>query len=94
MIHYPTLAKRFVVALMLVALCTFPSQSNALAAFFTFKRDPPGRRVYCAWAQGIVLLLATGYGKSSEWVKRCPNPMLGPSVIKIRLFQEIEDIEL
>jgi hypothetical protein len=28
-----------------------------------------------------------------EWVKRCPNPMLGPSVIEIRPFQEIEDLE-
>ena len=27
------------------------------------------------------------------WVKRCPNPMLGPSVIEIRPFQEIEDLE-
>jgi len=27
------------------------------------------------------------------WVKRCPNPMLGPSIIEIRPFQEIEDLE-
>jgi hypothetical protein len=26
-----------------------------------------------------------------EWVKRCPNPMLGPSEIEIRPFFEMED---
>ncbi len=26
-----------------------------------------------------------------EWVKRCPNPMPGPSTIEIRPFHEIED---
>ncbi|MBO9576084.1 MAG: YciI family protein [Sphingobium sp.] len=26
-----------------------------------------------------------------EWVKRCPNPMLGPSEIEIRPFYEMED---
>ena len=27
-----------------------------------------------------------------EWVKRCPNPMPGPSEIEIRPFYEIEDL--
>lgn len=26
-----------------------------------------------------------------EWVKRCPNPMFGPSEIEIRPFFEMED---
>lgn len=26
-----------------------------------------------------------------EWVKRCPNPMMGPSEIEIRPFYEMED---
>jgi hypothetical protein len=26
-----------------------------------------------------------------DWVKRCPNPMPGPSVIEIREFHEMED---
>ena len=26
-----------------------------------------------------------------EWVKRCPNPMPGPSVIEMREFYEMED---
>ncbi|PZQ48051.1 MAG: dehydrogenase [Micavibrio aeruginosavorus] len=26
-----------------------------------------------------------------EWVKKCPNPMLGPSEIEIRPFYEMED---
>jgi len=28
-----------------------------------------------------------------EWVKRCPNPMIGPSDIEIRPFHEPEDFE-
>ena len=27
------------------------------------------------------------------WVKRCPNPMLGPSEIEIRPFYEMEDFQ-
>jgi hypothetical protein len=27
------------------------------------------------------------------WVKRCPNPMLGPSVIEIRPAYEPEDLK-
>ena len=26
-----------------------------------------------------------------EWVKRCPNPMFGPSEIEIRPFYELQD---
>jgi hypothetical protein len=28
-----------------------------------------------------------------DWVKRCPNPMPGPSVIEIREFYEMEDFD-
>jgi hypothetical protein len=28
-----------------------------------------------------------------DWVKRCPNPMPGPSVIEIREFFEMEDFD-
>ena len=28
-----------------------------------------------------------------EWVKRCPNPMRGPSVIEIRPFYEMDDLQ-
>jgi hypothetical protein len=28
-----------------------------------------------------------------EWVKRCPNPMPGPSVVEIREFYEMEDFD-
>ena len=28
-----------------------------------------------------------------EWVKRCPNPMFGPSVIEIRPLYEMEDFD-
>ena len=27
------------------------------------------------------------------WVKRCPNPMMGPSEIEMRPMQEIEDFK-
>ena len=27
------------------------------------------------------------------WVKRCPNPMLGPSVIEIRPFEVLDDLQ-
>jgi hypothetical protein len=29
-----------------------------------------------------------------DWVKRCPNPMPGPSVIEIRPLYEMEDFDL
>ena len=43
--------------------------------------------------------LAAGYwiwrvknlDEAIEWVKRCPNPMPGPSVIEIREMFEMED---
>ncbi|MEO8131767.1 MAG: YciI family protein [Bryobacteraceae bacterium] len=45
--------------------------------------------------------LVTGFWKwtvkdideAVAWVKRCPNPMSGPSEIEIRPFQEIEDFQ-
>ena len=27
-----------------------------------------------------------------DWVKRCPNPMQGPSMIEIRPFQELDEL--
>jgi hypothetical protein len=45
--------------------------------------------------------LVTGFWKwtikdmdeAVAWVKRCPNPMAGPSEIEIRPFEEIEDFQ-
>ena len=45
--------------------------------------------------------LAAGYwiwrvkdlDEAIEWVKRCPNPMPGPSVIEIRPLYEMEDFD-
>ena len=45
--------------------------------------------------------LAAGYwvwkvrdlDEAIDWVKRCPNPMPGPSVIEIREFYEMEDFD-
>ena len=35
----------------------------------------------------------TDMDEAVAWVKRCPNPMSGPSEIEIRPFQEIEDMK-
>jgi hypothetical protein len=48
---------------------------------------------------GIVDELANGYwiwkvkdlDEAIDWVRRCPNPMPGPSTIEIREFYEMED---
>jgi hypothetical protein len=48
---------------------------------------------------GNVGELASGYwiwkvkdlGQAIDWVKRCPNPMPGPSTIEIRELYEMED---
>ncbi|EIK93474.1 DGPFAETKE family protein [Pseudomonas sp. M47T1] len=32
-------------------------------------------------------------GETIAWVKRCPNPMPGPSDIEIRPFYEMSDFE-
>ncbi len=48
---------------------------------------------------GITNELVAGYwiwevadlAEAVEWVKRCPNPMPGPSEIEIRPFYELED---
>ena len=48
---------------------------------------------------GNVGELASGYwiwkvkdlDEAIDWVKRCPNPMLGPSTIEIRELYEMED---
>ncbi|OZI73562.1 YciI family protein [Bordetella genomosp. 2] len=34
-----------------------------------------------------------GLAEAVEWVKRCPNPMPGPSEIEIRPFYEMADFE-
>ena len=36
--------------------------------------------------------IARTLDEAVAWVKRCPNPMLGPSEIEIRPFYEMEDL--
>jgi hypothetical protein len=40
---------------------------------------------------GFWLWNVKGIDEAVAWVKRCPNPMQGPSEIEIRPLQEVED---
>jgi hypothetical protein len=70
-----------------------PSSVGKRVAF-----DGPGRTVIDGPFAEIRELVA-GYWvwevkdmeEAVEWVKRCPNPMPGPSEIEIRPFYELED---
>ena len=42
---------------------------------------------------GFWLWKVKDMAEAVEWVKRCPNPMLGPSEIEIRPFYEMADFE-
>ena len=70
-----------------------PSSKGKRIAF-----DGPGRKVIDGpFAQprelvtGFWLWTVKDMDEAVSWVKRCPNPMLGPSEIEIRPLQEIED---
>lgn len=41
---------------------------------------------------GYWLWTVTDMDEAVEWVKRCPNPMMGPSEIEIRPLYEAEDM--
>jgi hypothetical protein len=41
---------------------------------------------YCFWK-------VRDLDEALDWVKRCPNPMPGPSVIEIRALYEMEDFD-
>jgi hypothetical protein len=42
---------------------------------------------------GFWLWQVKSVDEAVEWVKRCPNPMLGPSEIEIRPVFELSDFE-
>ncbi len=42
-------------------------------------------------ASGFWIWKVASLDEAIEWVKRCPNPMPGPSEIEIRPFYEMED---
>jgi hypothetical protein len=72
-----------------------PSSKGKPIAF-----DGPGRKVIDGpFAQprelvtGFWLWTVKDMDEAVSWVKRCPNPMLGPSEIEIRPLQEIEDFQ-
>lgn len=79
--------------ILLAAEGLHPSSRGARVAF-----DGPGRHVMDGPFNGTRDLVA-GYwiwqvrdmAEAVEWVKRCPNPMPGPSEIEIRPIFEIED---
>ncbi|MEA3033115.1 MAG: hypothetical protein QOH86_1131 [Sphingomonadales bacterium] len=72
-----------------------PSSQGKRIAF-----DGPGRTVIDGpFAQprelvaGFWLWDVKDMDEAVAWVKRCPNPMPGPSVIEIRPLMEFEDLE-
>ena len=61
--------------------------------------DGPGRTVIDGpfaetreLVAGFWLWEVKDMAEAVAWVKRCPNPMLGPSEIEIRPFYEMEDL--
>jgi hypothetical protein len=42
---------------------------------------------------GFWLWTVKDMDEAVAWVKRCPNPMMGPSELEIRPIQEIEDFQ-
>ena len=42
---------------------------------------------------GFWIWEVTDMDEAVAWVKRCPNPMLGPSVIEIRPFEVMDNLE-
>jgi hypothetical protein len=61
--------------------------------------DSPGRTVIDGpfaetreLVAGFWLWEVKDMDEAVAWVKRCPNPMLGPSEIEIRPFYEMEDL--
>src|SRR6478735_12527020 len=70
-----------------------PSSQGKRVAF-----DGPGRTVI-DWPFAETRELVAGFwvwevkdmDEAVEWVKRCPNPMFGPSEIEIRPFYELSD---
>ena len=72
-----------------------PSSQGKRVAF-----DGPGRRVIDGpftetkeLVAGFWLWEVKDMDEAVAWVKRCPNPMPGPSVIEIRPFYEMADLE-
>ena len=70
-----------------------PSKDGKRVAF-----DGPGRTVIDGpfaetreLVAGYWLWEVKDMDEAVEWVKRCPNPMLGPSEIEIRPLYEVED---
>ncbi|MDF2384995.1 YciI family protein [Nostoc ellipsosporum NOK] len=70
-----------------------PSSAGKRVAF-----DGPGRTVIDGpfaetreLVAGYWLWEVKDMDEAVEWVKRCPNPMFGPSEIEIRPFFEMED---
>ena len=71
-----------------------PSSQGKRVAF-----DGPGRRVVDGpfahpreLVAGFWLWEVKDMDEAVAWVKRCPNPMPGPSEIEIRPLQEIDDL--
>ena len=79
--------------IMLAGVGLKPSSTGKRIAF-----DGPGRTVIDGpfaetreLVAGFWLWEVKDMAEAVEWVKRCPNPMLGPSEIEIRPVFEMED---
>lgn len=72
-----------------------PSSKGKRVAF-----DGPGRTVIDGpfaetreLVAGFWIWQVKDMGEAVAWVKRCPNPMPGPSEIEIRPFYEMDDLQ-
>jgi hypothetical protein len=82
--------------ILLVADGLTPSSKGKRVAF-----DGPGRTIidgpFAATRElvaGFWLWEVKDMDEAVAWVKRCPNPMLGPSEIEIRPLYEMADFEI
>ncbi len=72
-----------------------PSAKGARVAFSGLNRSMtkgPFPNVHDLVA-GYWIWKVNDLNEAIEWVKRCPNPMPGPSVIEIRELYEMEDFD-
>ena len=83
----------FLIAVALLVVCQ-PASAGKRVAF-----DGPGRTVIDGpftpageLVAGFWIWEVKDMDEAVAWVKRCPNPMPGPSEIEIRPFYEIGDL--
>ena len=68
-------------------------EAGILKAAAGLKPSSAGKRVAFELVAGYWLWEVKDMDEAVAWVKRCPNPMPGPSEIEIRPFYETSDLE-